>query len=138
MNQLDKYLDRVQVQEIEPLILGIGIIGATAGIINAINFTYRTYKEYMTTAGRACTDLTERERSICMLQYKIRGREKQIKQLQTISKTCTKHKKAQICRSKFAKEIQKTKDEIKRMRERIKAVHKDYRHPMSFKRKLTS
>jgi len=139
MNQLDKYLNKVQrVQEIEPLILGIGIIGATAGIINAINFTFRTYKEYLTKAGRACTDLTERERSICMLEYKIKGREKQIHQLKMLQRTCTKHKKAQMCRSRFAKEIQDVKKEIHRMHERIKALHKDYEKPRSFKRKITS
>jgi len=139
MNQLDKHLEKVQrIQEVEPLILGIGIVGATAGIINAINFTFRTYKEYLTKAGRACTDLTERERSICMLEYKIKGREKQIKQLQMLAKTCTKHKQAQRCRSRFAKEIQDVKNEIKRMKERIKAIHKDYRKQRSFQRKITS
>ena len=138
MSQLDKYLNRVQIQELDPLLTGLAIVGATAGVINAINFTYRTYKEYMTKSGRACSDLTERERSICMLQYKIKGKQKQIGQLKQLVSKCNQNKKVQVCKSKFAKEIQKIKDEIKRMHERIKAIHKDYQQKKSLTRKLMS
>lgn len=138
MSNLDTYLERVQVQEVEPLLLSLAVVGATAGIINAINLTYRTYKEYMTKAGRACADLTERERSICMLQHKIKGKQKQMQQLQQLASSCVKNKKVQECKMKIAKEIQKIKEEIKRMQERVKAIHKDYTRPKSLVRKLSS
>ena len=138
MSKLDKHLERVQVQELDPLLTGLAIVGATAGVINAINFTYRTYKEYMTKAGRACTDLTERERSICMLQYKIKGKQKQLQQLKHLVSKCAQNKKVQACKSRLAKEMQKIKAEIKRMQERVKAIHKDYRQKKTFTRKMTS
>jgi len=138
MSKIDKYLDRVQVQELDPLLTGLAIVGATAGVINAINFTYRTYKEYMTKAGRACSDLTERERSICMLQYKIKGKQKQLQQMKQLVSKCAKNKKIQACKSRLSKEMQKIKIEIKRMQERVKAIHKDYRQKKTFSRKMTS
>ena len=48
MADLDKYLDKIHVQEVEPFVMSLAILGTTAGIINAINLTYRTYKEYLT------------------------------------------------------------------------------------------
>lgn len=138
MDQLDKYLDRVQVQELDPLLTGLTIVGVTAGVINAINFTYRTYKEYLTKAGRACDDLTERERSICMLEHKIKGKQRQLQQLSKLATQCTKNKNVQKCKMRIAKEIQQVKNDIKRMKERVKAIHSDYQKKKSFQRKMTS
>jgi len=137
MENLDSYLDKIQLQEIEPLTALI-IVGATAGVVNAINLTYRTYKEYLTKAGRACSELTERERAICMLHYKIEGKEKQLSQLQKLVEKCKQNKHVQKCKIKLAQEIQKIKNEIKRMNERIKAIHKDYQKEKGFVRKVGS
>ena len=141
MADLDKYLNKIHVQEVEPFLMSLAILGTTAGVINAINLTYRTYKEYLTKAGRACSDLTERERSICMLDYKIKGKKQQLLNLQKLIAKCSRAKEAKQatkCKLKIKKEMQKIKDEIKRMQQRAKAIHSDYKKQKSFVRKIAA
>ena len=137
MSQIDQYLSKIQLQEIEP-ITALVLVGVTAGVVNAINLTYRTYKEYLTKAGRTCSDLTERERSICMLEYKIKGKSRQLEQLKKLTSKCSQNKHVQKCKMKIGQEMQKVKNEIKRMQERAKAIHKDYKKPKNFIRKMES
>jgi len=133
---LDKYLE--DIQEFLDPITGLIAISAAAGITNAINITYRTYKEYFTKAGRACTDLSPREKSICMLQFKIKGKKEQLRSITRMLSGCTKAKKIEACRDKLRTESQKVKKDIKRMQERIKSIQRGYKKPRSTQRKVLS
>ena len=99
-------------------ILAVAAVGVViAGIITSGTIVY---KRYLSKAGRSCKGKSGKERSNCMKQYKINGREAQIKQLRSGLSACSKSKNPSKCKSKVSAKIKKVEDKIKKMKAKIK------------------
>lgn len=105
---LDKYLEEIQLQEL-PLLAASVAIGAVQLMIAA----GRIYKNNLTKAAKACKDLPDREKAICMLRGKVAAKNAELQALKAGIGKCAKAKNPEACKTKVANKMQKLADEIK-------------------------
>lgn len=103
-------------QEIGPTFLAIS---ATSLLMTA----YKTYKDYLSKAARACDTMTGRDKSLCMTKYKMEGIRNYIQQLQKSLTKCEEAKYPEKCREKIKERIQKLEEKHKKLNERFKMLY---------------
>jgi len=90
-----------------------------AGII--IYSSYKTYKRYLSKAGKACKGSgIGMSRTRCLMMYKIYALKKRIEELKKSINLCHKSKHYEKCKSKIEKEISKIQTRIDKLEGRFK------------------
>lgn len=112
---LDKYLD--EIQEVAPIMLAVS---AASLSMTAFNL----YKQHLTKAARACKDLTPREKSICMLRFKMSGKKLQLAKLKDGMTKCNKSKNPKSCKQSLVNKAKKVGEEIKFLAKRVEELRK--------------
>jgi len=75
---LNDKLDEVEIQnEIAPM---IALTAASVGL-SAVSMAAKAYKNYMSKAGRACSGIPDKEKTLCMMKFQLGATNKQIETL---------------------------------------------------------
>ncbi len=119
MDKIESYLNHLQ--EIDPITLTT--VAATAGVINAINFGVRTYKDYLTKNARRCSGLPKDEKTICMLKLKAIAKQKQAQTVKDKAK-CSRTKNPQKCMSKLLNKVKELQQDAQIFQKRAKELTK--------------
>jgi len=96
----------IQTTKQNPTMLGnvpdlFFVVGAGV-ILAAISYgAYRIYKKFFGKAARACKDKKGKVKTVCMIQYQIKGLEASKKPIANGLRGCSKAKDTQICKAKF-------------------------------------
>lgn len=126
MNQTDVYLNLIQeeeLQEIDPATMAV-VTGVFYGASIA-NMAFKAYKVYFSKAARRCKDLPGQEKSLCMIQAKIIGKNAELAKLRGGMSKCNKVKKGpEKCLLKLKTKLSKVSQEIKFLQKRIKQLGK--------------
>ena len=80
--------------------------------------SYKIYKNYLSKAARACKG--KPDKSSCMNQFKMKGLQNTIANLQKSSSLCNKSKDPAKCKAKMTKSISKTKAKLAKLQSKIK------------------
>lgn len=109
-NITEQYLDYLQE-------LPITAMGAMTGMSIAMMSldAIKWYKMNLTKAAKACKNLQNEEKQLCMLDYKIDGKRKQIDTLKRHQAECEVHKNPSKCREQMQKKINKETLSLKQM-----------------------
>lgn len=117
MKILDEYLQ--QLQEIDPVTLSA--VAAGAGLVNAINFAVRTYKDYLTKHARRCAGLPKDEKTICMLKLKALAKDQQARALKNKA-NCDKAKEPKKCIEKLNRKFKELKHDANMFQKRAQQL----------------
>lgn len=117
MKLVDNYLD--SIQEILPVPVMVAFSAASLSMA-----AFNLYKQHLTKAARMCRDLPPKEKSVCMLNYKIQGKKLQLAKLKDGLGECAKIKKAAECKENLTKKAKKVDDQIKFLSNRMREVRK--------------
>ena len=113
---VEEYLN--QIQEIEP----ITMVAAAASIFSVFNISFNLYKQYFTKAARKCKDLPGKEKALCMLRAKAKGKEIQLNALKQGKQKCVKTKGPQKCAQKFDQKMSKVGGETGFLKSRMQQL----------------
>lgn len=91
---------------------------------NTLMMAYRFYKEYMTRASRACSNLKGRDKNLCMLKYEMDALEAKKSELERGLKDCDKAEDPKKCKQKIQKELRKTDSELKKVSKNFNMIYK--------------
>lgn len=116
MKKVDKYLDQIQVE-----FVGTGTLAALSAASLILSAT-KLYKDYFTKAARQCSDLTPKEKSMCMIRSKMLAKNVQLQSLKSAAQKCKKAKNPKECAEKISGKMQKIAAEVKYLADRFKDV----------------
>lgn len=108
---LDNYLRKVNNEifsEISPI--GAIQLGLTAFQFGQI--AYDAFKKALDVAERKCSELEDRERSICLIKVRITEQQKLIDRLQKAKILCKNSRDPMKCKTKLDKKIKKAKERL--------------------------
>ena len=106
MINIDKHLDRIQ--EIEPVTTVMLALSAASFIMGATNM----FKQHFTKGSRQCSDLADKERSLCMLRAKALAKKVEAAALKDSIKKCQKTKNPDQCKQKIQAKFKKVSGEV--------------------------
>jgi hypothetical protein len=106
MVNVDKYL--THIQEIDPITGTMIVLSAASLIVSATNM----YKQHFTKGSRQCSDLADKERSLCMLRAKALAKKVEAAALKDGVNKCNKTKNPQQCKQKLLMKMKKVSGEI--------------------------
>lgn len=115
MGLIEDYL--YQIQEMEPIMMAISAASLSMGAFNL-------YKQHLTKAARVCKSLPPKEKSLCMLTHKLRGKQIQHAKLKSNMSKCSKTKDPQKCKKSLLKKTIKVGEEIKFLSKRVQQLAK--------------
>lgn len=73
------------------------------------------YKRFFSQAAKACKGKSGKEKTICMNNYKRKGKEQQLRKLQSSISKCSKDKNPDKCRKRLTKKINSIKLELSKI-----------------------
>ena len=120
MKIVDEYLHNLQ--EIEPITTAALMAGLSAA--NLIVGATKLYKQHFTKAARMCSDLSPREKSMCMTRAKMLAKNVELQTLKGSMSKCTKAKDPTKCKERISGKMQKLAGEIKFLANRYEGVKK--------------
>lgn len=82
----------------------------------AIAASIKLYKQFISKAEKACKDKKGQEKADCMKNYKIKGKEKQIKNLKKAMTFCKETKKPDSCKKRLEKKIDEITKQINKLK----------------------
>jgi len=106
MLKLDEHLARIQ--EIDPITGTMIALSAASLIISATNM----FKQHFTKGSRQCSDLADKERSLCMLRAKSLAKKVEAAALKDGMNKCKKAKNPEQCKQKLQVKMKKVTGEI--------------------------
>jgi len=106
MINLDKHLDRIQ--EIDPVTGTMIGLSAASLILSAVGL----FKQHFTKGSRQCSDLADKERSLCMLRAKALAKKVEVAALKDGLRKCQKAKNSEQCKQKIQAKIKKVSSEV--------------------------
>ena len=120
MNKLDEYLN--VIQEFEPVSTAVVMTGLSAA--NLMVGATKLYKQNFTKTARACSNLSPKEKALCMTRAKILAKNVQLRKLKSDVSKCAKTRNPAKCQEKFLKKTQKLSDEINFYTDRYNSIKK--------------
>jgi len=111
---IENYLNKIQTQQ-EQLIMALSVAGLFMS-------AYRLYKDYLTRAARACADLPHKEKTLCILRYKITGKSRELAQLKRNIGKCSTTKDPKKCTERVQQKIDKVQDQLNYFKERYRKL----------------
>lgn len=99
------------------------VIGAVS-IFSAFNMAFNLYKTYFTKAARQCKDLPGKEKAVCMLKAKGKGKEMELNALKQAKQKCMKSKDPKKCAQKFDQKMSKVGGEAGFLKSRLSQLAK--------------
>lgn len=108
MNKLDEYLDQIYLNEF--VIIPTILLGAMI------------YNKHLSKAAKVCKQYKSKEKQKCMLLYKLKGRKEQLNKISKNISQCSKDKKADKCKERALKEVNKIKSHIKKLIFKLKTL----------------
>lgn len=117
MKLIDNYLDTIQ--EVLPIMVAFSAASVSMGAFNL-------YKQHLTKAARTCRDLPAKEKSVCMLNYKLQGKKIQLAKLKDGLGKCSglEKTKVQKCKENLTKKSKRVDDQIKFLSNRMRQLRR--------------
>ncbi len=113
MLKLDAHLARIQ--EIDPVMGTMIALSAASLAISALN----AFKSHFTKGSRQCSDLADKERSLCMLRAKAFAKKVEAAALKDGVRKCAKTKNPEQCKQKMQLKMKKVSGEVKYLNSRF-------------------
>lgn len=119
---VEEYLNKLN--EFEPATmaaLGAVRTGVSAVMysVMAIKLAYEFYKKNFTAAAKRCADLSDSEKSICLLDAKARAKAAEISKLKGGMANCAKDRNPQKCKLRLNNRLNQSSAEYNQLRQRI-------------------
>jgi hypothetical protein len=92
--------------------VAVTAVGVTLLVGMGAFLSYKIYKRFLSKAARACKKLGSKEKTSCIVKYRINGYREQIKGLTAAKGLCNKTKKPKKCTSKIDLKIRKIKAKL--------------------------
>lgn len=115
---IDEYLE--YIQEIDPVTGTMIALSAASLIVSATNM----FKQHFTKGARQCADLSDKERSLCMLRAKSMAKKVELAALKDATNKCKKTKNPEQCVNKIKGKYQKVAGEVKYLENRFSDAKK--------------
>ena len=114
---LDEKLNDIEIQtEIGAM---VALTAASVGI-SALSMAAKAYKNYMTKAGKACSGLPDKEKTLCMLKFQLGATNKQI---ETLKGSLGKCKNDQKCVTKINNKLSGLVNKAKFIKNRYRKLY---------------
>lgn len=81
------------------------------------------YNRHLSTAAKSCAKYKGKDKSKCMITYKIKGRKLQFDKLKQAGNECSKDPKPDKCKEMVLKKAKKTKEDLNKLIEKYKKLN---------------
>jgi hypothetical protein len=102
-----------------------GVVGGIGALVVASLLVYaawKTYQRFLSPAARACKNLKNKEKTKCIIKFKIQARRKQYMDLVAAKHACDKSKIPIKCRRVVEEKIKSIQKKIDKLREKLEAI----------------
>jgi len=119
MQFIDNYLNHIQ-EVIEPV---SGVLLAMSAASLAVNST-NMFKKHFAKGAKQCSDLDDKEKSLCMLRVKTLAKKVELGSLKDGMNKCNKSKNPDACKTKLKARAQKVASDINYLSKRFNDAKK--------------
>jgi hypothetical protein len=120
---LDEYLEHLHEQEVVDE-LGLGTIASLYTPAMLVMMALQLSKDFLSKASRTCMGLTGKDKSKCILQYKIDATKRFIAGLNSNKTKCRMTSNPAECVQKLNKKIQKSREGLSTLRNQLAVIMK--------------
>lgn len=140
-DSLNKSTENLQEFMSPAVLTALGLYIAMPGTFEFTAFllysAYKLYRRYMTGAGQFCRKL-KMDETLCILKYRLKALDLQIKQLQTGISGCSKSKNPEKCKKIIDTKISKLTTKKEKINIKIKKRSTELRQKLGWKKYLPS
>ena len=115
---VNKYLSTIQ--EIDPVTGTMIALSAASLMVSATNM----FKQHFAKGARQCSDLSDKEKSLCMLRVKSLAKKVELASLKGSMSKCSKAKNPDECKQKIQAKAKKVAGEISYLNSRFNDAKK--------------
>lgn len=133
MDWINKYLDIIQKQHQnvkEDAASKFSRLDKVVSVTGVISASFLLYKYFSSAAAKECRKekYSTGQKDICIVKYRLRGIENQIRYLKTNSSKCKKMPSPQTCIKEITDKIDKLKVKKKRAEKSLQTLTKMYKY----------
>lgn len=106
-------------------------------IFSLIKVSRNVYKRYMSQAAKACRGLSFKQRTKCMLLYRIEALKQEISSLKNSSPKCEQARRVSLCKARIDKKVLEKQHQLKKDISKLDKIKKqenkklyEYEHPL--------